>query len=82
MFEDSMKNVRAAKALGMGTVFIDESISERNIAPTLEGENESKSGFDLHVDVSISSTGEIEAMIPDLFLSPPRIPIKINEGSR
>lgn len=77
MFEDSMKNVRGAKALGMGTVFIDESLSKGSSRQetSLEGEKDSSSD-DPHVDIAMSSIVDIEARIPELFIDPPRFPCK------
>merc|ERR1712176_1133593 len=68
MFEDSMKNVRACKALGMHTVLIDESGGEGAIAggeAALLGDQANRD--DPAVDYVMTRVEQIDSLIPSLL---------------
>lgn len=73
MFEDSIKNLRAAKSLGMCTVLIDESLVYSHLwMPSIDGEGDSICD-DPAVDIAIGTIGDIEARIPELWKQQIRI---------
>ena len=69
MFEDSMKNIRAVKALGMRTVLITGSAAA---ATDMQDALATKAGdapraTDPAVDVALESCGQIKAQLPFLW---------------
>ena len=72
MIEDSMKNVRAAKALGMRTVLITGKGggSEGGADNTLGKGDDLPQADDPAVDVAVRSTGELTAALPGLWATP------------
>jgi len=77
MFEDSMKNVRAAKAIGMRTVLIDAGET-----PSFGADSPDPS--DASVDVALREAGDLRERLPCLWekrWDPPSIQSKANTGS-
>jgi len=66
MVEDSMKNVRAAKALGMKTILITGSKEEGRILP-----GDAPSADDPAVDVAFATVEEMTTKLPGLWSDPP-----------
>lgn len=66
MVEDSMKNVRAAKALGMKTILITGSVEEGRILP-----EDAPSAEDPSVDVAFATVEEMTTKLPGLWEDPP-----------
>lgn len=66
MVEDSMKNVRAAKALGMKTILITGSKEEGRILP-----GDAPSADDPAVDVAFATVEEMATKLPGLWNDPP-----------
>ena len=66
MVEDSMKNVRAAKALGMKTILITGSKEEGRILP-----GDAPAADDPSVDVAFATIEEMTARLPGLWKDPP-----------
>jgi len=67
MFEDSMKNIRGCKALGMKTVFIDESLGE-----CLGGEaallgDVKETGDDAAIDATVARIADLKTRFPWLW---------------
>eukprot|EP00927_Polykrikos_kofoidii_P049283 TRINITY_DN43361_c0_g1_i1.p1 TRINITY_DN43361_c0_g1~~TRINITY_DN43361_c0_g1_i1.p1 ORF type:complete len:331 (-),score=57.68 TRINITY_DN43361_c0_g1_i1:117-986(-) len=72
MFEDSMKNIRACKALGMRTVLIDEGAETRTEQPALADSEAWMAGDvpmpqDPSVDVVLRNIREIRERLPELW---------------
>merc|ERR1712176_574081 len=68
MFEDSMKNVRACKALGMHTVLIDESAGDERLTggeAGLLGDKACRS--DPAVDFAVKHVEDISVLMPCLL---------------
>lgn len=66
MVEDSMKNVRAAKALGMKTILITGSKEEGRILP-----GDAPTEDDPAVDVAFATVEEMVTKLPGLWKNPP-----------
>jgi len=66
MVEDSMKNVRAAKALGMKTILITGSKEEKRILP-----EDAPLEEDPAVDVAFATVEEMATRLPGLWQDPP-----------
>eukprot|EP00537_Pseudo-nitzschia_pungens_P006011 CAMPEP_0172362366 /NCGR_PEP_ID=MMETSP1060-20121228/5987_1 /TAXON_ID=37318 /ORGANISM="Pseudo-nitzschia pungens, Strain cf. cingulata" /LENGTH=357 /DNA_ID=CAMNT_0013084859 /DNA_START=69 /DNA_END=1142 /DNA_ORIENTATION=+ len=66
MVEDSMKNVRAAKALGMKTVLITGSREEGRILP-----GDAPEADDPAVDLAVATVEEMVERLPGLWKDPP-----------
>ena len=66
MVEDSMKNVRAAKALGMKTILITGSREEGRILP-----GDAPTADDPAVDVAFATIEEMTTRLPGLWKNPP-----------
>jgi len=66
MVEDSMKNVRAAKALGMKTILITGSKEEGRILP-----EDAPCADDPAVDVAFATVEEMVTKLPGLWEDPP-----------
>merc|ERR1712046_135829 len=68
MFEDSMKNIRACKAIGLHTVLIDEAAGQSAIdgseAALLSDAAQSD---DPSVDAVLQNINEIKAVLPELW---------------
>jgi putative hydrolase of the HAD superfamily len=71
MIEDSMKNIRSAKALGMKTVYVTgsstKSIAEKGVVEVTDSLNESS---DPNVDVAIETIEQLRDTLPNLWHSP------------
>ena len=67
MFEDSMKNIRACKALGLKTVFIDESLgADVGGEAALLGDTKA-AGDDGAIDATIRKIADLKAGVPGLW---------------
>ena len=67
MFEDSMKNIRACKALGLKTVFIDESLgADVGGEAALLGDTRA-AGDDGAIDATIRKIADLKAGVPGLW---------------
>eukprot|EP00536_Pseudo-nitzschia_multiseries_P016824 jgi/Psemu1/263902/estExt_Genewise1Plus.C_12490010 len=66
MVEDSMKNVRAAKALGMKTILITGSKEEGRILP-----GDAPAADDPAVDLAVATVEEMVERLPGLWENPP-----------
>lgn len=66
MVEDSMKNVRAAKALGMKTILITGSKEEHRVL-----QQDAPLADDPAVDVAFATVEEMAAKLPGLWQDPP-----------
>jgi len=65
MFEDSMKNIRACKKLGMGTVLIQEKLdSDGGEAKLL---SDTPDADDPSVDMVLQNIGQIREKLPGLW---------------
>jgi len=67
MFEDSMKNVRACKALGMKTVFVDESLGEDVGGEAALLGDLREAGDDAAIDATIRKITDLKAAVPQLW---------------
>lgn len=67
MFEDSMKNIRACKALGLKTVFIDESLGA-DIGGEAKLLGDTKTDDDANaIDATIQKIADLKAKVPSLW---------------
>jgi putative hydrolase of the HAD superfamily len=71
MIEDSMKNIRSAKALGMKTVFVTGSSTKRPAEGSVDkvGNSAYKSS-DPNVDVTIETIEQLRDALPSLWKNP------------
>ena len=71
MIEDSMKNIRSAKALGMKTVFVAGSSTKSKVEGNVVGLSEiSYKSNDPNVDVAIETIEQLRDAIPTLWKNP------------
>lgn len=75
MVEDSMKNVRQAKRLGMGTILVTGSKDNKNSASAAADSEATKPGDapvedDPAVDIAIATVDEMRQALPGLWESP------------
>lgn len=71
MIEDSMKNVRAAKALGMRTVLVTGKDAASQDGPETLGKGDDlPQADDPAVDIVVRSVGELKTALPGLWLDP------------
>ena len=67
MFEDSMKNVRAAKAMGMATVLLTGMAAATGQGVDATKKADQPDAEDPAVDVTLAVVGEIREKIPSLW---------------
>ena len=67
MFEDSMKNIRACKALGLKTVYVDESLGADVGGEAAELGDVKADGDAAAIDATIQKIADIKAKVPSLW---------------
>ena len=68
MIEDSMKNIRSAKALGMKTVFVTGSSTKSTVEGGVVGPSDIKhESDDANVDVAIDTIEQLRDALPQLW---------------
>jgi putative hydrolase of the HAD superfamily len=70
MIEDSMKNIRAAKALGLKTIFVKGSTKNAKAIDVVDTSDSINQTKDLAVDIAIETIEQLRDAVPSLWQNP------------